>query len=62
MINQFFNFMKKLAEERQRKTFDLTIVKYTIRWKSKFLAHKYNYKAGAILCLFRQQYNAVGHI
>ena len=54
MINQFFNFMKNLAEERQRKTFDLTIVKYTIRWKSKFLAHKYNYKAGAILCLFRQ--------
>ena len=54
--------MEKLAEERQRKTFNLTIAKYTIRWKSMFLAHKYNYKTGVILCPFRQQYNAVGHI
>ena len=38
--------MVKMAEEWQGKTFDLPIVKYTIRYmfvRSMFLAHKDNY-------------------
>ena len=54
--------MVKKAEEWQRKIFDLPIVKYTMRWRSMFLAHKYNDKTGVILCQFRQQYIDFGYI
>ena len=32
--------MVKIAEESQRKILDLTIVKYTIRWRRMYLAQK----------------------
>ena len=54
--------MVKMAVERQRKIFDLTIIKYTIRLRSMFLAHKYNYKIGVILCPYRQLYTDFGRI
>ena len=52
-MNVTFEIYGEDGRGKTKKIFDLTIIKYTIRLRSMFLAHKYNYKTGVILCPYR---------